>query len=98
MSLIDPALAEILVCPLDKADLTEDVESARLECTEFRPSLGTRVCVYVWLPRHAEPFELAGKVARLLDDGFAQIDRVAFDRLVIARPAGARIELRSGIE
>ncbi|HEY5657580.1 MAG TPA: PilZ domain-containing protein [Myxococcota bacterium] len=44
---------------------------ARLECTEFRPSLGTRVCVYVWLPRHAEPFELAGKVARLLDDGFA---------------------------
>lgn len=33
MTLIDPALAEILVCPVDKADLTEDVDASRLECT-----------------------------------------------------------------
>lgn len=34
MSLIDPTLAEVLVCPVDKADLSEDVEALRLECTE----------------------------------------------------------------
>lgn len=34
MSLIDPTLAEVLVCPVDKADLTEDTEAKRLECTE----------------------------------------------------------------
>ncbi len=34
MSLIDPTLAEVLVCPVDKADLTEDEEASRLECTE----------------------------------------------------------------
>jgi len=44
---------------------------ARLEGAEFQPSLGARVCVYLWLPRHAEPFELAGKVVRQMDDGFA---------------------------
>jgi hypothetical protein len=44
---------------------------ARLEGSEFQPSLGERVCVYVWLPRHAEPFELVGKVVRQMDDGFA---------------------------
>lgn len=34
MSLIDPNLAEVLVCPVDKADLSEDAEAQRLECTE----------------------------------------------------------------
>jgi uncharacterized protein YbaR (Trm112 family) len=34
MSLIDPALAKVLVCPADKADLDEDTEAERLECTE----------------------------------------------------------------
>lgn len=34
MNLIDPALAEVLVCPVDKADLTEDVDASRLECTQ----------------------------------------------------------------
>ena len=34
MSLIDPTLAEVLVCPVDKADLTEDLDASRLECTE----------------------------------------------------------------
>lgn len=33
MSLIDPTLAEILVCPVDKADLNEDLAAERLECT-----------------------------------------------------------------
>lgn len=32
MSLIDPDLARILVCPSDKADLTEDEESSSLVC------------------------------------------------------------------
>lgn len=44
---------------------------ARLEDVEFGPSLGARVCVYVWLPRQAEPFELVGKVVRQTEDGFA---------------------------
>lgn len=34
MSLIDEKLAEVLVCPVDKADLTEDTEARRLVCTE----------------------------------------------------------------
>ena len=34
MSLIDPTLAEVLVCTVDKADLIEDTESKRFECTE----------------------------------------------------------------
>ena len=33
MSLIDPLLASILVCPDDKGDLFEDVEHSRLVCT-----------------------------------------------------------------
>jgi uncharacterized protein YbaR (Trm112 family) len=32
MSLIDPLLAEILVCPVDQGDLTEDVPNSRLVC------------------------------------------------------------------
>lgn len=34
MSLIDPTLAEVLVCTVDKADLEEDVEKSELVCTE----------------------------------------------------------------
>ncbi|MFP3882011.1 MAG: Trm112 family protein [Actinomycetota bacterium] len=34
MSLIDEKLAEILVCPVDKAELDEDVDASRLHCTE----------------------------------------------------------------
>jgi hypothetical protein len=44
---------------------------ARLEGVEFQTPVGARVCVYVWLPRQAEPFELVGKVVRQTDDGFA---------------------------
>jgi uncharacterized protein YbaR (Trm112 family) len=32
--LIDAQLAAVLVCPADKADLTEDEGSGRLVCTE----------------------------------------------------------------
>lgn len=34
MRLIDDTLAEVLVCTVDKADLVEDVDAERLECTE----------------------------------------------------------------
>jgi uncharacterized protein YbaR (Trm112 family) len=34
VSLIDPQLAEVLVCPVDKADLIEDAEQEKLECSE----------------------------------------------------------------
>jgi uncharacterized protein YbaR (Trm112 family) len=33
MSLIDPTLASLLVCPVDHADLTEDTEASSLVCT-----------------------------------------------------------------
>ncbi|HJU51231.1 MAG TPA: Trm112 family protein [Acidimicrobiia bacterium] len=32
MSLIDPLLAEILVCPVDQGDLDEDEAASRLVC------------------------------------------------------------------
>ena len=32
MSLIDDRLAEILVCPADKGDLTQDEENSQLVC------------------------------------------------------------------
>lgn len=34
MSLIDPTLAEVLVCTVDKSDLVEDTVAEHLECTE----------------------------------------------------------------
>jgi uncharacterized protein YbaR (Trm112 family) len=33
MSLIHPDLAAVLRCPVDKAELTEDIEQSRLVCT-----------------------------------------------------------------
>ena len=32
MSLIDPLLAEILVCPVEQGDLDQDEEASRLVC------------------------------------------------------------------
>jgi uncharacterized protein len=32
MSLIHPELAAVLVCPVDKGELTEDAEASRLVC------------------------------------------------------------------
>jgi len=34
MSLIDPQLAAILVCPVDKSDLREDEATSHLVCTQ----------------------------------------------------------------
>jgi len=34
LSLIDPQLAAILVCPVDKSDLSEDEATSHLVCTE----------------------------------------------------------------
>lgn len=34
MGLIGKDLAEILVCPVDKSDLAEDIGAVRLECSE----------------------------------------------------------------
>jgi hypothetical protein len=34
MSLIDPSLAAILVCPVDKADLIEDEATSKLVCQQ----------------------------------------------------------------
>lgn len=54
MSLIDPTLAEILVCPVDKADLSEDVEASRLECTECGRRYPVRDGIPVMLVDEAE--------------------------------------------
>ncbi|MGH3649352.1 MAG: Trm112 family protein [Acidimicrobiia bacterium] len=54
MSLIDPTLAEVLVCPVDKADLTEDVQSERLECTECGRRYPVRDGIPIMLVDQAE--------------------------------------------
>ncbi len=54
MSLIDPTLAEILVCPVDKARLTEDTEALRLECTECGRRYPVRGGIPVMLVEEAE--------------------------------------------
>jgi uncharacterized protein len=54
VSLIDPMLAEVLVCPVDKADLTEDVEAARLECTECGRRYPVRDGIPIMLVEQAE--------------------------------------------
>ncbi len=42
MSLIDPVLSEILVCPADHASLDEDVPGSRLICTRCGRSYPVR--------------------------------------------------------
>lgn len=54
MSLIDPKLAEILVCPVDKAALTEDVAASRLECTRCGRRYPVRDGIPVMLIDEAE--------------------------------------------
>ena len=54
MSLIDAKLAEILVCPVDKADLIQDVEASRLECTECGRRYPVRDGIPVMLVDEAE--------------------------------------------
>ena len=54
MSLIDGELAAILVCPVDKADLTEDYEDSRLVCTECGRRYPVRDGIPIMLVDEAE--------------------------------------------
>lgn len=54
MSLIDPALAEVLVCPVDKSDLTQLVAAERLECTECGRRYPVRDGIPIMLVDQAE--------------------------------------------
>jgi uncharacterized protein YbaR (Trm112 family) len=54
MSLIDPLLEQILVCPVDKAPLTQDVEASRLECTDCHRRYPVRDGIPVMLVEEAE--------------------------------------------
>ncbi|MDX1468519.1 MAG: Trm112 family protein [Acidimicrobiia bacterium] len=54
MSLIDPTLAEILVCPVDKSDLIEDLEAERIECTRCHRRYPVRSGIPIMLVEEAE--------------------------------------------
>jgi hypothetical protein len=54
VSLIDPTLAKILVCPVDKADLIEDREASRLECSECHRRYPVRDGIPIMLVDQAE--------------------------------------------
>lgn len=54
MSLIDAGLAAILVCPVDKADLTQDEEASRLVCTECGRRYPVRDGIPIMLVDEAE--------------------------------------------
>lgn len=54
MSLIDEELAAILVCPVDKADLNEDPEQERLECTQCGRRYPVRDGIPIMLVEEAE--------------------------------------------
>ncbi len=56
MSLIDPKLAEILVCPVDHASLTENFEASTLDCG----SCGRTYPVQNGIPIMLVPDEEAG--------------------------------------
>jgi uncharacterized protein YbaR (Trm112 family) len=57
VSLIPPDLAAILVCPVDKAALTEDVESSRLVCTRCGRRYPVRDGIPIMLADEAEGAE-----------------------------------------
>jgi uncharacterized protein YbaR (Trm112 family) len=54
MSLIDPLLEAILVCPVDKGDLTQDEEASVLECTVCHRRYPVRDGIPVMLVGEAE--------------------------------------------
>ena len=54
MSLIDPQLAAILVCPVDKADLAEDEAASRLVCSACGRRYPVRDGIPVMLVEEAE--------------------------------------------
>lgn len=54
MSLIDPGLAEILACPVDKAEVRPDEEASVLECVECGRRYPVREGIPVMLVDEAE--------------------------------------------
>jgi uncharacterized protein YbaR (Trm112 family) len=54
VSLIDPGLAEVLVCPVDKAELIEDEPAHRLECTRCGRRYPVREGIPIMLVDQAE--------------------------------------------
>ena len=54
MSLIDPLLMSILVCPADGGDLTEDEAALRLVCTRCRRRYPVRDGIPVMMVEEAE--------------------------------------------
>jgi uncharacterized protein len=54
VSLIDPTLAAILVCPVDKGGLDEDVAAQRLVCTVCGRRYPVRDGIPVMLVEQAE--------------------------------------------
>lgn len=54
MSLIDPTLAEVLVCPVDKADLEQDEAAQRLVCTVCGRRYPVRDGIPIMLVEEAE--------------------------------------------
>jgi len=55
MALIDDTLARILVCPVDKAGLTQDEAAARLVCSECGRRYPVRDGIPIMLVDEAEP-------------------------------------------
>ena len=54
MSLIDPSLAEILVCPVDHGDLEEDEAESTLDCTVCGRRYPVRDGIPIMLVEQAE--------------------------------------------
>lgn len=54
MSLIDSSLAEVLVCPVDKAELTQDEPAQRLVCTSCGRRYPVRDGIPIMLVDQAE--------------------------------------------
>lgn len=54
MSLIDPVLAEVLACPVDKADLIQDIEGQRLQCSQCGRRYPVRNGIPIMLVEEAE--------------------------------------------
>lgn len=52
--MIDETLVDVLVCPVDKADLREDTTSGRLECTECGRRYPVRDGIPIMLVDEAE--------------------------------------------
>jgi uncharacterized protein YbaR (Trm112 family) len=54
LSFIDPVLAEVLACPVDKADLTQDMEAQRLQCSQCGRRYPVRNGIPIMLMEEAE--------------------------------------------